>query len=149
MSLAAAYGLTVAAMMLCVWRSRAHVLQKLGFCLLADWALGNAIVQGMGYDHAPLMIPSLHGALAVLVAMVGYKHRSQVALVVFLCYALAGVVHVGAFVTHRQATYAYYATLNLLFLAQLVTVGATGARLAVRHWAAGSRQRPRAHPARG
>lgn len=139
------YGLAVAAILGLSWASKSHVYQKLALQLMAAWALSNVLVGALGFSRAPLVIPTLDAVIAILVATVGYTNRSRVALVVFLLYAVVGIVHVVGFVTHRQATYTYYAVLNVLFLAQLMAVGGASAWMAVRVWSDRSRQRARAY----
>ena len=131
------------------WLSGNQVLQKLSLVLLAAWASTNLAVEALGFVRAPLIVPSMDAVFAIIVATIGYMNRSHIALVVFLLYAAVGSVHVGAFILHSQSTYSYYATLNILFLAQLLTVGATGAWVGIRHWTDRSHQRFRSHPSRG
>lgn len=85
---------------------------------------------------------------AILVAMLGYRNRSMVALVVFLIYAIVGVVHILALVTHHEMTYRYYATLNVLFAVQLFVVGGSSAWIVVRTRVPRGRERLRPYPAR-
>lgn len=143
------FGLLSTAVLVLALTSDFHVFQKLGLILLLAWATTNIAVEMLGFAQAPVVIPSLDAAFAIIVATIGYINRSRVALVVFLLYALVGSVHVGAFVLHKQATYGYYATLNVLFLAQLLTVGAASGRMAVCRWIAFGRQRFRLDPSRG
>jgi hypothetical protein len=146
------YGLAVAAMLACVWLSRSPVLQKTGLLLMYAWALSNLAVDWLGFERAPLLVPSLDAIIAILIAITGYRSRSRLSLVVFGIYAIIGSIHVWALLTQMQETYTYYATLNLLFLSQLLILGGSGAWLALRSRAAGGHQRlgpyhpRRAHP---
>lgn len=126
-----------------------HVQQKLGFMLMAAWAASNLAVNYMGFEGASLIIPSLDGAMAILVALVGYKNRSMVALVVFCIYAIVGVVHIVAFAAGEQAAYDYYASLNILFAAQLLMVGTASAWMALRARLPRRRKRFRPYRSRG
>ena len=142
------YGLVVGLVMLLALGSHEHVRQKLAILFLVDWISTNLAVDLMGFSRAPLLIPSLDAVVAILVATIGYKNRSTIALVVFLLYVIVGGVHVGAFILHAQETYAYYATLNMVFLAQLLAVGGSSAWLAIRRRPDRRRQRVRPYPAR-
>lgn len=133
----------VALMLLCVWLSKDHVHQKLGLLLLAAWAVSNVTVEYSGFEHAALVIPTLDAAIAILVAVLGYTHRSRTALIVFLLYVIVGAVHLGAFILRAQVTNLYYTVTGTLFLAQLAAVGASGAWLAVRAWFSAGRERLR------
>lgn len=143
MSPAIAYGLLVALVALISWASQSVVLQKLGLVMLVVWAASNLIVEFLGFARAPLLLPTTDAILALWVAWIGYFHRSRVALAVFLLFALIAYAHVVAFLTCTEASYSYYLTLNLISLAQLLTIGVPGAWLALRHWTVARRERPR------
>lgn len=146
--IAAIYGVCVSAALVIVLVSGSHVLQKIGLLLMIDWAASNLAVACLGFHRAPLMVPSLDAAICLGVALIGHKHRSNTALAIVCLYAIVGVVHVTALVLRMQETYTYYATLNLLFLAQLLILGGSGAWLAIRNRAPGGHQRPRYDPPR-
>ena len=133
MDLASFYIIAVGAMLLCVWWSGYHVLQKLGLLLLLAWATTNVVVATYGFERAPLYIATIHAGIACGIAWVGATNKSVTALVVFGLYALMAVVDIVALGTHEEATYGYYATLNIIFLAQLLFVGGNGAWLAARY----------------
>ena len=83
----------------------------------------NLIVAHNGFGHAPLLIPTLDATLALLTAgMVAIDH-SKPAGIVFGLFVLVEIVHVAAFQNHTQGTFAYFLTLNLLFLSQVAVVG--------------------------
>lgn len=149
MDISTLFGLVCVITLLIAWASPSQVCQKLGLVLLAAWASSNVAVEVLGFLKAPVIIPSLDAAFAVVIATIGYLNRSRIALVVLLIYLLVGAVHVMAFILRTQSTYSYYATLNILFLAQLLTVGIAGARMAVSHRSDWRGQRLRHHPARG
>lgn len=142
------FGALVGVVLLLTFLSHFHVYQKLGMLFLFAWAASNVMVNLMGFADAPLMIPSLDAVVAILIAILGFRSRSFVALQVFALYLLVGFVHVSAFILHRQGSYVYYATLNVLFLLQLLLVGAASARMALVHWTTRRAERARAHPPR-
>jgi hypothetical protein len=142
------YGILVGLVMLLALGSHEHVHQKLSILFLGAWMTTNLAVDLMGFSHAPLLIPSIDAVVAIMVAAIGYANRSTIALAVFLLYVIVSGVHVGAFILHVQETYAYYATLNTIFLAQLLVVGGSSAWLAIRRRPDRRRQRVRPYPAR-
>lgn len=142
------FGLLVVAVLICVRLSRDHVHQKLGLLLLLAWAASNVAVNLGGFERAWLIIPTLDGAIALLTAWLGYANRSRIALVVFALYFAVSLVHVGAIILDAQVTFTYYTVAGVLFLAQLLAVGVSGARLALRARLDPRRQRFRPHLAR-
>lgn len=142
------YGVVVAAALLIGWLSRDHVHQKLGLILMFAWAATNVITAIVGFDGAWLVIPSLDGAMALLTAILGYANRSRIALIVFALYAAVGAIHVGAIILHAQLSNSYYTVTGVLFLSQLLAVGWSGARMALRARLAPRHQRLRHHLAR-
>ncbi len=136
-------------MLLLAWLSDNHVYQKLGLLLLFDWASTNLAVNFMGFERAPLAVPTLDAISAILVAMVGVRNNSQTALAVFCLYAGVGITHVVGFASHNQGTYIYYAALNTLFLLQLIAVGGSSvARMGLRTRFPRRHQRSRSHSPR-
>lgn len=125
-----------------------HVRQKLSLVLLGAWVTTNMAVEYLGFQHAMLVIPYLDLAAAILVALIGYLNRSRPALIVFVLYGLVLFTHVAMFTLHEQGTFTHYTLTGYLFLAQLLTVGASSAWLAVHRWAARSRERLRPVSAR-
>lgn len=144
MHVAGYYGAAVVVMLLIVWASQNQVLQKLGLCLLGSWVATQTANALFGLDGTPLLLPSVQGVLCVVVAGLGLRHRSFVALVIFMLYGALIAVHLAAYVAQRTGEYAYFATINLLFLAQLVVVGGAGATGLVSAWL--SRRGERAGP---
>lgn len=142
------FALAVFATMLCAWWSGDHVRQKLALLLMLDWAATNLAVNYLGFERAPLVMPSLDAFVAILVVLVGYAHKSRVSLVVFGIYGLVGLAHVAAFIFRTQGTYNYYATLNAEFASQLIVVGGSGAWMAFHRWTDWSRERLHPYSAR-
>lgn len=142
------FGLAVCATLLLSWASDNHVSQKLGLLLLFAWAGSNLAVNMMGFNRAPLVIPSLDALVAILVAVVGYAHKSKLALAIFVIYALVGAVHVTALIMRAEMTYNYYAILNGAFALQLSILGASGAWHSLSRWTAWGGERLRPYPAR-
>ncbi len=142
MPISALFGLIVAGSLLLAMLSNSHVLQKVGLLLLFAWAASNVAVDWLGFQRAPLLVPTIDAAVCLGIAGVGFKNRSNVSLAIVCLYVIVGVVHVMALALRMQETYTYYATLNLLFLAQLLILGGSGAWVAIRNRAAGRDQRP-------
>lgn len=142
------FGIAVTAMLILVLVSDDHALQKVGLLLMTAWAVSNFVVNYMGFPRAPLFVPSLDAAITILIAMIGYRARSNVSLAVVCIYAIVGMVHVLALILRMQETYTYYAVLNVLFATQLLIVGGSGAWLAIRSCIPASGERARPHPSR-
>lgn len=142
------FGLLVAAVLLAAMVSDDHVRQKLSLVMLGAWGTSNLAVASLGFQHAMLVIPYLDLAAAIVVAVTGYTSRSASALVVFLIYGAALFTHVAMFTLHEQGTFTHYTLTGYMFLAQLLTVGASSAWLAVRRWSDRSRERLRPFHAR-
>lgn len=145
---ALAFGIGVALVLFLAWTSGSHVHQKLSLLFLFAWSVSNVVVELVGFTDAPLLIPSLDAVMAILVAVLGYRYRNPTSIAIFTLYLLVGAVHVVAFILHLQGTYTYYATLNLLFLVQLLTVGGSSAWLALHIGADSLHQCASAHPPR-
>lgn len=128
------YGLAVLVMLAITWAAKDHVVQKLGLCLLASWSATQLANAGMGLDGTPLFMPSVQVALAIVVAVLGFANRSWVALMVFVLYGVLIGVHMAAWITQRTGDYFYFATLNVVFLSQVLIVGGASGAGAVRRW---------------
>lgn len=125
------YGVISLAVVGIAWLSDDHAIQKIGMLLLFAWATTNVAVEFLGFQEAPILIPSIDAMVAILTAIIGYRTKSRVALVVFLLYVSVALIHVGAYMLRKEGVYTYYAILNLFFLAQLITVGGAGAWMAL------------------
>lgn len=128
------YGIVTLLVCLLAWAGGDHVHQKLSMLLLAAWSAGNIAVQWQGFERAPLLIPSLDAAVAIMVAVVGQRNRSEVGLAVFVLFLLTGLAWVVFFSNHTQSTYTCFATMNLLHLTRAAVIGGAGvARVALRY----------------
>lgn len=121
-----AYGFATLLVLIAVWASGEHVLQKLGLLLLVSWASSNVAQAVLGFDGAPYVTPAIDAVLATVVAMLGIKNRSYIALAVVVIFFIQAGVHIVGFATNGNTSYAYYLSLNLLFLGQLAVVGGAG-----------------------
>jgi len=129
------YGLIAFSATALAWASGDHVRQKLGLLLQGVWATTAIAVTYMGFERAPALFPYVHTVAFLIVAWLGFRNRSYVALVVFVIYGSLAVTDLVAIILREQGTYTYYATVNVLFVAQLLTVGGSSAWLAIRNWA--------------
>lgn len=126
------YGALTLCTLLIAWASGEHVPQKLGLLMLASWASSNVAAAAFGYDGANYVTPALDAIMGVVVATMGIKNRSYAALLVLIILFLQVGVHIVGFLTRDHGTYTLYLVLNLLFLAQLATVGGVSAPFAIR-----------------
>ena len=117
------YGLMVAIMLLLAWRSKSHAEQKLGLLMLASWSPSNVAVTLYGLSAAWAVIPSVDAVIAVIAAMVALQYRSLVGLGVVLLFVAEALTHLVAIISHSEGSYGYYATLNIIFAAQVVWIG--------------------------
>lgn len=142
------YGVLTVFAVLSAWASRNHVIQQVGLFLLCEWAFSNIGYALLGAHQAMLVIPSVNAVLATLCAIIGFKNKSRLALVVFILYGFVGVTHVLAFASRKDGTYAHYLALNVLFALQLLSVGGAGAWMAIRRWVPRRSERVGAHSPR-
>ena len=103
--------------------------------LVLSWSASNIIVIGDGFAKAPLLLPMLDAILGVCVGIVALLYMNRVAAVVFGLFVLVGALHVYAYLQVMQGSYIYYTARNLLFLAQVLTVGGSAGYALVAHWA--------------
>ncbi len=139
--IAAAFLIAVLLMLLCAWGSSATILQKLGFVLLTAFCSTNLAVEYFGFERATLIIPTIHLVLGTWVAIISFRKTSFASNVLLLSYACMVGFDLLSFPLRIEGTYAYYAVLNILFGAQLITVGTPGAWLAIRRGALSGGQR--------
>jgi hypothetical protein len=99
----------------------------------------------VGYEREPYLVPTIDGVIAATVGYVGFTNRSRLAAGVFFLFALLGVLHVVAFIEGTTESYYYYAAKNGIFLAQVLTVGGSGAWMALRNGLASRGERLGAH----
>jgi hypothetical protein len=148
MDWASFYGLLTMGVAFLAYASGSRAAQHVSLIFLSVWILTNTAVEVMGYERAPLLIPSVDAVSALLVAMVAFVQASRLAAAVFGLYVLVGAIHVAAFILHRQGTYPYYLALNVVFLIQLAAVGGACAGMVLRARAFGRRQRARSYAPR-
>jgi len=148
MDWASIYGLATLIVVGLAALSRDQVCLALALVFGAAWFVTNQAVAVLGFTHAPLMIPSFDAVAALCVAMIGARHRSRLALDIFILYAVVLLWHIVAFVTRIDGSYQHYLVANLLFAAQLALVGGHSGWRAVYHWTLGRGERARAGPAR-
>lgn len=121
-----AYGFATLLVLLAVWASGQHVLQKLGLILLVSWASSNVAQAVLGFEGAPYVTPAIDAILAIIVAALGIKNHSYAAFGVVAIFFLQAGVHIVGFATNGNTSFTYYLALNLLFLGQLAVVGGAG-----------------------
>lgn len=105
-------------------KSGRAILIRLAMLCLANWAAHNALLETLGTNPPPLLLPVKDALFALCVPLVA--GRSWSASAVFGLFVAIGIVHVDAVLTGTQGTPSYYLTLNALFLLQVVAVGIGG-----------------------
>lgn len=127
------YGLMIGASLLLGWASGDTIIRKASWLMLIGWAFANISVQLLGFGGAPLVVPAFNALIAVLIGMLGYKHRSTFCFYLVLLYLAQEIVAVVGFATHNQGTNLYYVLENGVFIARMFVVGGWSvARMAVR-----------------
>ncbi len=136
------YASVMAIVLLIAWQSGNHVIQKLSLLMLLAWVGANVFVECLGKPNAAYVLPVYDAIMAVLVAVLGYKNKSNPCLAVVLLFALEETIDVFSFSEHLDGTHLHYALLNGIFVLRMAVVGGVGlvdvARRALD-------QRPRAH----
>lgn len=135
------YGLCALASLGLSLASGRVLLIRLAWLLLGAWGTCNVVTMVYGFARAPLLIPIIDAILALCVPLIAA--RSKTASVVFGLFVAIGIVHVDAFLTHTQGSTPYFVTLNLLYLAQVVTVGGASGLVCLADRPAGSPLFPR------
>lgn len=111
------------ALFLAVKSGRA-ILVRLAMLCLANWAAHNALLETLGTNPPPLLLPVKDALFALCVPLIA--GRSWSASAVFGLFVAIGIVHVDAALTDSQGTVSYYLTLNGLFWLQVMAVGIGG-----------------------
>ena len=110
----------------------------LSVLLLWSWTLANICVWRWGYQDAPNGLALSELALAVMAASIGYSLKSRIALVVVCLFGLQEAVQVGSRILGREGDYLFYASLNVIYMLQLLVIGgASGAAALQRFWPTG------------
>lgn len=120
-----AFGIAVAIVGVLAWFSKGAMERKLAACLVLSWAACNVIVTARGFHGAPVWFAMVD---AIGATYVGSLMRSPTwpAFAVFGVYVFMGAVHVAVLAPGGVGTsWAYFATLNILFALQLLFVGAS------------------------
>lgn len=110
--------------------SRQHMVAIVAAVMFTQWAVGNLIVDNFGFTAATYLNPVLDVAWSFYVGTLLHRHRERWLLGILCIFVIMGCAHVAYhFTTFYTSTgmWAYFATLNVLFLAQVVITGARGA----------------------
>lgn len=109
-----------------------YVKHWLGLTLLWSWTISNYCVWNWGFDGAATYLAIGELALTTVAAGIGYSNRSVLALIIVLLFGCQEAVQVLFHFVARQGTWWYYASLNVIFALQLLTVGGASAAPAFR-----------------
>lgn len=123
------YGVAGALAFLCALASRRQTAVWVAMVLLADWLYWNIAIIGFGFAHAPLVLPlgdAMFLGFTVWIWLDARPRNDAVAMVAYLY--LVAILAWGTFgLTGTQNGYLCYLTANLIFLLQLVVLGASSA----------------------
>ena len=148
MDFAHGFGTLLALVMALTWVTHYHVLQKIGMLFLGAWAVTNIAVHYGGFTTNALVAPSIDAAAAILIAILGYTHRSEAARIIVILYLLVEGAWLTAYLMHAQLSRTLYDTLGVLFFIQLTVLGGASAWLAIRNRTSLGGQRLRFSPTR-
>lgn len=126
------YGMLLAVVLMLTWGARNHVTQKLGFLMALSWALSNAAVAWLGFAEAPVIVPSINAAIAIVIGALGFANRSQTCLAVFGLFALELAITVWAYAAGYNGQFIHYAALNVVFILRMFVVGGSAVHDMVR-----------------
>lgn len=123
--------------------SRDNVKFWLAVLLMWSWTLANFCVWKWGYADAPDAMAWAQLALMIAAAAVGHANQSYIALIIVALFGAQLTIQVGSRLTGSEGSYLFYASLNVLYLLQLIVVGASSATASLRRlWAGHIAHRP-------
>ena len=122
------YGMLLAVVLMLTWGSRNHVIQKLGFLMAVSWALSNLCVVWLGFATAPVLVPSINAAVAVVIGALGFRNRNYTCLAIFFLFALELAITALAFAERYNGQFIHYAALNVVFVLRMFVVGGSAVR---------------------
>jgi hypothetical protein len=124
--------LGVLAVLAGLWAQSGRIALSGAIMLL--WCIAsNFVVERLGFDHAPMLLPEITAEMMVLAVALALETRSRMGAVVALGCIADIVTQTWFFVNHAQGTWAYYAALNVIYLVLTLGVGITGVRLGLAH----------------
>jgi hypothetical protein len=103
------------------------VLIKMSLLMLASWSASNAFYTFLDGPHI-LAVNSAMDALFTLMAIkiMVPKGRIALAIPILFCFVAMMTLHFGFLFFNFSGSFHYYTALNILFAAQLLTLGAGG-----------------------
>lgn len=111
------------ATVLLAWVSGSNSRQKLALIMVVGWIQQNVWTVSIGFANAPVWIASSDLVLMLLSFLVAYAHRSYAGALLVALFGIRSTVHLSAHLSGWQGNYLYYASLNVIFLLQLLVVG--------------------------
>jgi len=129
-----AYGLAMLAVLMLAWGSRDGYALKLAWILALNYAGTNISIAYLGFARAPMVLTILNAIAAILIAAVAISGGGPLAVIVFTMFLCEAAVHVAFFAEHAQGDFTYYLTLNVIFIAELLTVGGASGRYLLDSW---------------
>jgi hypothetical protein len=132
------YGILASAVLFIAWRSGHVLVQKAAAVLFSAWAVSNFVVSFLGFEYSPYILPVLDTvwALYCCVLCLNKKPLWLIEVIVLFCASIGAHVayHVDITIYKSVNAYTYFASLNVLFLLQLIVVGAEGAKHVTLPW---------------
>jgi len=117
--------LALAALVLARW-AKSWQCAYLAGLMVFSCVGSNIAVYEVGYERAPLLIPEWDAVIAVAVAGVAVAARSRLAVLVLAGFFVEGAAVIGFYLNHQQGSHSYYATMNVIYAAQVLMIGGSG-----------------------
>lgn len=108
------------------WRSNLIPLRLIACWMVVEWLGYNLILQWIGLERAPWLIPSFDVIPCLAVTHIAVRHRSREAWEIVRLFALEFIFVVLAFLVHQQGTAIFYAGLNAISIGQWSVFGGAG-----------------------
>ena len=111
------------------------VLIKMSLLMLASWSASNAFYAFIDGPHILAVNSAMDALLTVMAVKIMIpKWRIALAIPILFCFVGMMTLHFGFLFFNFSGSFQYYTALNILFAAQLLTLGAGGvARMVENH----------------
>ena len=112
---------------LAMW-SRQMALIAAGCVMAISCDISNLVVMCLSYHSVPLIVPAVDGMLATILAVFALKYRNLAAMAVFALFMVEEAVWVTFVYISEGWSIRLVATLNAIYLAQVLLIGATSVK---------------------
>lgn len=99
---------------------------KFGLLMILSQAATNLCIAAVGFDRAPMLIAPINGVIALVLASEAFRVKSTAGAAIFSLFIVEMLVHSAGIVTHTTGERGYWASLNVIFFAQVAINGVSG-----------------------